>query len=50
MNIKIRVFESHILLNVNNGMSHIIYDWIMAFDFIRENDTVSVENHTGKII
>jgi hypothetical protein len=47
MTVSIMVFEFSILVRVGDGMLHRCYDWIMVFDFIRDEDTVTIQNYRG---
>lgn len=44
MHVLIRVFTNGILVQVGNGPIHTCYDWAMAWDFVRPEDTVSVQD------
>lgn len=46
MTINILVFPEAILVQVNDGMLHRFYDWIMVLDMIRYEDKVIVSNRS----
>lgn len=46
MTVVIRVFKNAVAIQVGQGNVHWMYDWTMVLDFIREDDTVFVQDYT----
>lgn len=44
MHVLIRVFKNAILVQVGQGMVHTFFDWVMVFDMIRPEDSVTVQS------